>query len=131
MGKAQAEIDKLKATVEKTKGYASSTTKTITGLADLIRQNADDPAELRNIADSLDASNAEFVSAIAAGDAVLSGSTGGGGGTPIEPPITPPSPLPSTAPGSGTDLTTPPGGTTADLAPPPVAESDALPKRRP
>jgi hypothetical protein len=62
---AQADIDRLKAEVAENTAVVDSAIVLITGMADKIRELADDPVELAALADELDASAAKLGAAVA------------------------------------------------------------------
>ena len=62
----QAEIDRLKASVTELQGTGASAIALLEGLSALIRDAADDPDEIRAVADSVDATKAALAAAIEA-----------------------------------------------------------------
>jgi hypothetical protein len=63
---AQADINNLSEKVERMRTVAESSKTLIQGLAQQIRDAADDPAELKALADQLDASATSLAEAVAA-----------------------------------------------------------------
>lgn len=59
-----AELDRLKAAVEKNTEVDQSAVTLLNGLAQQIRDMKDDPAKLAELADSLEARNAELAEAV-------------------------------------------------------------------
>lgn len=91
------ELDRLTASVAAEEGAVTSLTTLVTGLADLIRNSANDPAALNALADSLDAETATINAAVVA--------------NPLPTPAPAPAPTPATAPAAAP--TTPTGGVKA------------------
>ncbi len=61
-----AELDRLTTEVAETRNVVDSAILLIKSLADQIRDNADDPAALNALADTLDAQQADLAEAVAA-----------------------------------------------------------------
>lgn len=81
----QFEIDAMRQEVQATSGVVDSTKALLASVADMLTAAADDPAEIKAIADSLRAKREELGSAVAA-------FPGQGGGTTEPPPPAEPTP---------------------------------------
>lgn len=88
----QDEIGKLRSKIEESKTVMTGATAMITALAKQIRDAADDPDELRALADSLEAGKTELAAAVEANTVAETG--GEPTPTPSEPP-TPTEPTPA------------------------------------
>ena len=75
---AQADIDKLRATVAKNTSVTQGAAALVRGLAQQLRDNADDPDEINALADQLSADADALAAAVA--ENTSSGGAGGGGG---------------------------------------------------
>jgi len=89
MGRMSAQLEALRQEVHENQQIGESAIALITGLAQQIRDNAEDPAALRQLAEDLDTQNASLAAAVAANTTPpapappAEGGSGGGGGEEI------------------------------------------------